>query len=244
MRPSADGPTRSAALAFWPAAQPLLRAPDHRGPDELRHLTARLEHRYPRLARMRNGGRHCCQPPLRRAKDLPVFASLGPAPVKVWSPLLDPGSPAQASLPIRPLPRERSRTGLLDYVARRLAGLSPCPACLGPKPAAKTVRCSAALLGVTALASRFAHRSPEGPQEPRRARGRYLFRRLFPAGPGKNPKVLPNCLPAEIGPLVTCRAVLPLPAFWRGRDRRPDHPSNMRSSAESGKRKKCARACG
>jgi hypothetical protein len=25
----------------------------------------------------RNGGRHCCQPPLRRAKDLPVFASLG-----------------------------------------------------------------------------------------------------------------------------------------------------------------------
>ena len=26
-----------------------------------------------REPRMRNGGRHCCQPPLRRAKDLPVF---------------------------------------------------------------------------------------------------------------------------------------------------------------------------
>jgi len=26
------------------------------------------------IAQTRNGGRHCCQPPLRRAKDLPVFA--------------------------------------------------------------------------------------------------------------------------------------------------------------------------
>src|SRR6476660_570769 len=35
----------------------------------------------------------------------------------------------------------------------------------------------------------------------------HLFRRLFPAGPEKNPKALSNCLPAEIGPLVTCRAL-------------------------------------
>ncbi len=27
------------------------------------------------LFQMRNGGRHCCQPPLRRAKDLPVFVT-------------------------------------------------------------------------------------------------------------------------------------------------------------------------
>jgi hypothetical protein len=27
------------------------------------------------LAPNRNGGRHCCQPPLRRAKDLPVFVT-------------------------------------------------------------------------------------------------------------------------------------------------------------------------
>src|SRR5438105_4953235 len=27
------------------------------------------------LSSQRNGGRHCCQPPLRRAKDLPVFAT-------------------------------------------------------------------------------------------------------------------------------------------------------------------------
>jgi len=49
----------------------------------------------------RNGGRHCCQPPLRRAKDLPVFVTWSAenpkAPIK---PALDPGSPAQASLSI------------------------------------------------------------------------------------------------------------------------------------------------
>jgi len=65
----------------------------------------------------------------------------------------------------------------------------------------------------------------------------HLFRRLFPAGPDKNPKALTNCLPAEIGPLVTCRTVLPLPAFWRGRDRRPDHPCTMLPRIESRKRK-------
>ena len=42
----------------------------------------------------RNGGRHRCQPPLRRAKDMPVFATLTRGSV------FDPGSPAQASPPI------------------------------------------------------------------------------------------------------------------------------------------------
>jgi hypothetical protein len=49
---------------------------------------------------------------------------------------------------------------------------------------------SAALLGETALASRFAHRDSEEPREPRRARGSFLFRRLFPAGPASAPKSL------------------------------------------------------
>ena len=40
----------------------------------------------------------------------------------------------------------------------------------------------------------------------------YLFRRLFPAGPEKN-RNSSHCLPAEIGPLVTCRTLLPLPAL-------------------------------
>jgi hypothetical protein len=60
--------------------------------------------------------------------------------------------------------------------------------------------------------SRFAHLDSEEPREPRRTTGRFLFRRLFPAGPDQNPKALLNCLPAEIGPLVTCRFRLPLPA--------------------------------
>ena len=58
-----------------------------------------------------------------------MFASTGSAPRRVEIPLLDPGSPAQASLPIAQLPRERSRTGLPDCAARGFAGLSPRPAC-------------------------------------------------------------------------------------------------------------------
>jgi hypothetical protein len=112
------------------------------------------------------------------------------------------------------------------------------PGILEPKfLEAKTVQCSAALLGETALASRFAHRDSEEPQEPRRARGNSLFRRPLPGWPRKEPESSSHCLPAEIGPLVTCRTVLPLPAVWRGRDRRPDHPSNMHPSPESRKRK-------
>jgi hypothetical protein len=94
------------------------------------------------------------------------------------------------------------------------AGLSTVPARrLGPKSLeAKTVQCSAALLGSPPLASRFAHRPSEDHQEPRRARRRQLFRRLFPAGPDKN-RSSSHCLPAEIGPLVTCRILVPLPAL-------------------------------
>jgi hypothetical protein len=43
-------------------------------------------------------------------------------------PALDPGSPAQASLPIEPLPLARSPTGLPDCAARGFAGPSPDPA--------------------------------------------------------------------------------------------------------------------
>src|SRR6185503_20265583 len=127
---------------------------------------------------------------------------------------LDPGSPAQASHSTEPLPLARSPTDLLDCAARRFAGLSTVPARrLGPKSLeAKTVQCSAALLGSPPLASRFAHRRSEDHQEPRRARERQLFRRLFPAGPGKN-RSSSHCLPAEIGPLATCRILVPLPAL-------------------------------
>ena len=44
-------------------------------------------------------------------------------------------------------------------------------------------------------------------------------------------------LPAEIGPSVTRRTVLPLPAFWRGGDFRPDHELNLHNDSESRKGK-------
>ena len=72
----------------------------------------------------RNGGRHCCQPPLRRAKDLPVFGLPWSRPERFGTPLLDPGSPAQASHPILQLPLARSPADLPDCAARRFAGLS------------------------------------------------------------------------------------------------------------------------
>src|SRR3954452_17746858 len=84
-----------------------------------------------------------------------------------YLPALDPGSPAQASLSILQLPLARSPADLPDYVARKLAGPSTGPACWNSNPKtelpAKTARCSAALLGVAALASRFAHQAPKNP---------------------------------------------------------------------------------
>ena len=55
----------------------------------------------------------------------------------------------------------RSQTDLPDCAARGFAGPSIRPACLEPKLAAKTVRLSAALLGSTTLAFRFASRRSE-----------------------------------------------------------------------------------
>jgi hypothetical protein len=75
---------------------------------------------------------------------------LDPAPEnRLVTPLLDPGSPAQASLSTEPLPLPRSPIDLLDCAARRFAGLSTFLArLLEPRSLeAKTIQCSAALLG-------------------------------------------------------------------------------------------------
>ena len=186
-----------------------------------------------------NGGRHCCQPPLRRAKDMPVFVT--------WSktrrprPALDPGSPAQASLSIRQLPRERSQTDLPDCAARRFAGHSIHPACsksIRNPQLAKTTRCSTALLGTISTASRFAHRNSEELREPRRTTGRLSL----PAphtrlAPNQNPKALPIACRRRSDLWSPAAPVLPLPAFWRGRDRRPDHPMHHARVARVAKAK-------
>jgi hypothetical protein len=119
-----------------------------------------------------------------RAKDMPVFVT--------WWIKLSPIYPLSIlahQLRRRFLPNSSLLRGARSiYQTARPEGslvFRPLrPGILEPKSLeAKTVQCSAALLGSTTLASRFAHQSSEEPQEPRRARGRYLFRRLFPAGP-------------------------------------------------------------
>ena len=137
----------------------------------------------------------------------------------------------------RSLLRGARPTYLTTWPEGSLVARSVRPA-IGPKSSVKTVRCSAALLGMTSSCVPLCSSSIRRSLQSRVARDESpLFRRLFPAGPGKNPKALPNCLPAEIGPLVTCRTFLSLPTLWRGRDRRPDHPCTMHLAAESGKQK-------
>src|SRR6476469_2014999 len=94
-----------------------------------------------------------------------VRLTLDPAPEnRCVTPLLDPGSPAQASLSTEQLPLARSPTDLPDCASRRFAGPSTFPAWrLEPRSLeAKTVPCSAALLGKPSVASRFAHQIPRG----------------------------------------------------------------------------------
>ena len=78
---------------------------------------------------------------------------------------------------------------------------------------------------------------PKTISKPRRAGGRSTLPAPLPGWPRLRSEEPRHCRPAEIGPLVTCRTVLPLPTFWRGRDRRPDHMLTMHMSAESQKRK-------
>jgi hypothetical protein len=175
-----------------------------------------------------------------------VRSTLDPAPEnRCVTPLLDPGSPAQASLPTEQLPLARSRSCLLDCAARRFAGRSTDPArLLEPRSLeAKTTRCSAALLGPTTLRVPLCFSALEC-FKPRRARGRSTRPAPHTSWLKSEPEGSYHCLPAEIGPLVTCRFLSPLPVPGRGRDRRPDHLLTMHSSSESRKRKIRLSGCG
>ena len=173
----------------------------------------------------RNGGRHCCQPPLRRARICRCSRS-GSAEA---SPSLDPGSPAQASLPTA---AARESLAFSSFPSRRKF-------CLGPlmfRPKTKQLRCSTALLGMTTSASRFASTVPKNGFSRVAQKEDHLFRRLFPAGHEDRPKVHSTA----------CRQrsvlwSLPLPscpkALWRGCDRRPDHLMTMHPAASRAKPK-------
>jgi hypothetical protein len=135
-----------------------------------------------------------------------VRSTLVPPRKRFGPPLLDPGSPAQASLPIVQRPLARSPADLVDCATRRFAGLSTSPAWRSnssPKTVIRaiTARCSAALLGVTTLASRFAHPVPKNPRAASRER-RSPHPAPLPDWPRQEPESSSHCLPAEIGPSV------------------------------------------
>jgi hypothetical protein len=112
--------------------------------------------------------------------------------------VLDPGSPAQASLLTKPLSPRRSPTFLLQCAAREPASVSARPA--GPK--AKPFDCPRPFLGRPLLAFRFA---PAISEETAGAASRE--REIISSGassrlaPDRHPKASFHCLPAEIGTL-------------------------------------------
>jgi hypothetical protein len=115
-------------------------------------------------------------------------------------------------------------------------------------PPAKAVRCSAALLGVTALASRFAHRS-RNPREETAIPGAASRERQKPLPAPSSRLAPPRLLRASTLPAGGDRFFCPfLPeGDWplrRDWDVRPDHLSTMLFVPESGKRKIWVQACG
>ena len=152
---------------------------------------------------------------------------------KAQKPVLDPGAPAQASLSITAVRRPGSLVGLAPERAS-----PPNSPPLGPKASATLMfrgpswaeplpRSFVSLGGkppsykeAPALPAPLADWSgnPFAASSPRRTvRLRTSFHRL----------------PAEIGPSVACRTVLPLPAFWGGWDFRPDHNWKVDEVSES-----------
>lgn len=195
---------------------------------------------------MRNGGRHRCQPPLRRAKDPPVFANwLRPKPPRPRSWLTSSGV---ASHPTRS-PRGGS---LPTSEAAR-----PKACCSSDRPAGarrQAIRCSAALLGMTALEfprPRPAPKSAPVLHRPKRkiissgASSRLVLVRvvkLFAPEEASSPRFPYHRLPAEIGSSVACRRLAL--RLSRRLGHRPDHPLVMRLQPSRSKRIPRLHACG
>ena len=154
----------------------------------------------------RNGGRHRCQPPLRRAKDLPVLKTHSEEHViQALAHQLRRRFPSNHSL-VRGASIFYSTAlpeGSLVFQSSRLTRRSK-PSDV-PRP----------FLGRSLLASRFAF-SPRKGSKPRRARGRSTLPAPLPDWPRKVPRELHiacrrrSVLPSPSAPF------LPLPAFrWR-----------------------------
>jgi hypothetical protein len=150
----------------------------------------------------RNGGRHCCQPPLRRAKDLPVSQISPRANPEELAHQLRRRFPSDCFLRRRSptaLPRCTGPKTRFRFDPSSLAKPEPSDV---PRPFLGWPRSRPALLTVSPKAVRSRAARPKD----------HLFRRLFPAGTERSRGEPSNRLPAEIGPLVTCRIFIPLPA--------------------------------
>ena len=157
-------------------------------------------------------------------------------------PALDPGSPAQASLPTLQLPLSRSPAGLPDCAARRFAGLSACPAWLPETSNPKTENLSGPKPpGVLRPFLENPLSRPASLTEiPKNSRSRVA--RQEDSSSGASYRLTPR--KTEALP-IACRRrsdlwspaalFLPLRTFRGGRDRRPDHTSTMHFASESRK---------
>jgi hypothetical protein len=189
----------------------------------------------------RNGARHCCQAPLRRAKDLPVFVTLIHEPEgpktrpRSWRTSsgvafhlggpktrfvvrfssresLAPQFPSAWPKGFRDLDVPRPFLGWVPF-----RGLSPWGGNHLPQKRAPALPAPLADWSGT----HFAASSPR-----RTVQLRTSFHRL----------------PAEIGPSVACRTFLPLPALRGGGDFRPDHNWNVHNDSESRQAENAARS--
>ena len=181
----------------------------------------------------RNGGRHCCQPPLRRAKDLPVSMVRIPKNSfpEIQAHQLRRRFPSDNSLRRgdRPFTGPRHPRVRLSFNYRCLAKPKPSDV---PRP----------FLGRPLLRPALLFRPKSS--EPRRARGRSTLPAPLPDWPRKSPKSF--TLP--VGGDRFFRHP-PLPSgpcglSGGGGDFRPDHLLTMHLGSESGKRNLRAQACG
>jgi hypothetical protein len=146
----------------------------------------------PAIRRDEHGSRHCWKQ-CPKQKWGPALLPAPTAPSEGYAgvrnlvktrrpqPALDPGSPAQASLPTA---AARESLAFSSFPSRRKFRLGP----LMPRPKTKQLRCSTALLGMITSASRFASTVPKNGFSRVAQKEDHLFRRLFPAGHGSFPR--------------------------------------------------------
>lgn len=179
-----------------------------------------------------NGARHCCQAPLRRAKDLPVFVTLihepegpktRPRSWRTSSGVVSHRGGPKTRFVVRFSSRESLAPQFPSAWPEGFRDLDVPRPFLGWVPSTRPVSLGGKLPSykeAPALPAPLADWSgnPSAASSPRRTvQLRTSFHRL----------------PAEIGPSVTRRTVLPLPAFWGGGDFRPDHELNLHKDSES-----------